>query len=234
MSGLINLPSIALPENDPPPALAAAPLQSLQKQCQEPFCISRTRNRRNVVLLPLLSLTLTGLNSHPAQATGNTFSFGGPKEWLKEQKKKTSKFLLAPIDASRQSLRTASLLLSAESLLDEDMQQVGKLLKTASRDCVLQERNSFLTFQSQTGVEVCTFSLIVKNAASLLDDRSPIKLKTESELGDLIRSFSSLSDVANVTNLQVASDRDRLKNELISTLSSLDKFEQGIRDCLDS
>lgn len=36
----------------------------------------------------------------------------GPKDWLKEQKKKSFRFLLAPIDASRQSLRTAYLLLS--------------------------------------------------------------------------------------------------------------------------
>ena len=36
----------------------------------------------------------------------------GPKEWLKEQKKKSFKFLLAPVDASRNILQSAYLLLS--------------------------------------------------------------------------------------------------------------------------
>lgn len=36
----------------------------------------------------------------------------GPRDWLKEQKKNSSRFLLAPVDASRQSLRTAYILLS--------------------------------------------------------------------------------------------------------------------------
>ena len=36
----------------------------------------------------------------------------GPKNWLKDQKKKASKYLLAPIDASRQILRSAYLTLS--------------------------------------------------------------------------------------------------------------------------
>lgn len=36
----------------------------------------------------------------------------GPKDWLKEQKKKSSKFLLAPVDASRQILNSAYLSLS--------------------------------------------------------------------------------------------------------------------------
>jgi hypothetical protein len=36
----------------------------------------------------------------------------GPKDWLKEQKKKSSKFLLAPVDASRESLRSVYLFLS--------------------------------------------------------------------------------------------------------------------------
>lgn len=35
--------------------------------------------------------------------------------------------------------------------------------------------------------QVCTFRLIVKNAASLLDDRDPVKLEAEAKLTDLIR-----------------------------------------------
>lgn len=40
------------------------------------------------------------------------FNAAGPKEWLKDQKKKSSRFLLAPIDASRESLRSVYLSLS--------------------------------------------------------------------------------------------------------------------------
>lgn len=35
--------------------------------------------------------------------------------------------------------------------------------------------------------QVCTFRLIVKNAASLLGNKDPVKLKAESLLDDLIR-----------------------------------------------
>jgi len=36
-------------------------------------------------------------------------------------------------------------------------------------------------------MQVCTFRLIVKNAASLLDGADPVKLEAETRLGDLIR-----------------------------------------------
>lgn len=35
--------------------------------------------------------------------------------------------------------------------------------------------------------QVCTFRLVVKNAASLLGDKDPVKLEAESMLNDLIR-----------------------------------------------
>lgn len=35
--------------------------------------------------------------------------------------------------------------------------------------------------------QVCTFKLIVKNAASLLADKDPVKLEAEAMLDDLIR-----------------------------------------------
>jgi hypothetical protein len=41
----------------------------------------------------------------------------GPKEWLREQKKKTSKYVLAPIEASHQTLEKAYQLLSNDLLL---------------------------------------------------------------------------------------------------------------------
>lgn len=115
-----------------------------------------------------------------------------------------------------------------------DWEDVQKLLKSAARDCVPQDRNSFVEFQSTTGVEVCTFRLIVKNAASLLDDKDPIKLEAEAKLSDLIRSFVVLSGVAGDTNIQVASNsRQRIANALQDTISSLNDFEQGIKNCLE-
>ncbi|XVE94712.1 hypothetical protein REPUB_Repub02eG0032400 [Reevesia pubescens] len=113
----------------------------------------------------------------------------GPKDWLKEQKRKSSKFLLAPIDASQQSLRSAYLLLVDEESTNsnKDLEDVQKLLKSAARDCVVQERNSLVAFQANTGVEVCTFRLIVKNASSFLEDKNPVKFEAEAMLDDLIR-----------------------------------------------
>ncbi|XP_039053291.1 uncharacterized protein LOC120195292 isoform X2 [Hibiscus syriacus] len=105
----------------------------------------------------------------------------------------------------RENLRSAYLLLidneSANS--SKHLEEVQKVLKSAASDCVVQERNSFVAFQANTGVEVCTYRLIVKNAYSLLEKKNPVKLEAEAMLDDLIR---------------VA---DALKN----TLSSLDKFE---------
>lgn len=165
------------------------------------------------------------------------FSFGipGPKEWLKDQKKKTSRFILAPIDASRNTLQDASVLLRSANMgiSNKDLAEFQRLLKAAARDCVQQERDSFVAFQSQTGVEVCTFRLIFQNASSLLDDRNPQKLEAEALLGDLISSLSHLSDILNNCDLQLPSDRQKVENGLMDSISVLNKFEQGIKNCLD-
>jgi len=117
----------------------------------------------------------------------NHFS-AGPKDWLREQKKKSSKFLLAPVDASRESLRSVYLYLSTNfsflsssqfslhivsylirvclfrffftaefgaTYTDEDLQKFQQLFRSAARDCVPEDRNSFVAFQANTGVEVC-------------------------------------------------------------------------------
>lgn len=44
---------------------------------------------------------------------------------------------------------------------EEDLDQVQKLLVSAARDCVPQDRNSFVEFQSNTGVEVTKSWLIL-------------------------------------------------------------------------
>ncbi|XP_047979436.1 uncharacterized protein LOC125221359 [Salvia hispanica] len=187
------------------------------------------------------------------------FSIGisGPKEWLKEQKKKSFKFLLAPVDASRNILHSAYLLLttfffsiifSAQfsiSLIiriviltdvvksEGELAEVQNLLVSAARDCVPRDTSSFVELQANTGVEVCTFRLIVKNAASLLDDNDPLKLEAESKLNDLLRSFSSLSGMAQEESVRLTLNRkQRVVDALKDTISSLNNFEQGIKDCL--
>lgn len=139
--------------------------------------------------------------------------------------------MLAPIEASRESLRSAYLLLSSEPQ-EGDSGEIRRLLNSATRDCVPQERSSFVAFQASTGVEVCTFRLIVKNAASLLDGADPVKLEAETRLGDLIRSFSFLGTTIDKSDFQLTSNREKVKDGLMDSISALDKFEQGIKDCL--
>jgi len=113
-----------------------------------------------------------------------------------------------------------------------DGDEIRKLLNSAARDCVVEERNSVVTLQARTGVEVCTFRLLVNNAASLLDETDPVKMETEIMLDRLIRSFSSLGDSVDSGDLQIASNRDKVEDALKEAMSTLDSFEQGIKDCI--
>ncbi|XP_071723962.1 uncharacterized protein [Rutidosis leptorrhynchoides] len=190
-------------------------------------------SRREAAAALLSVLALSQLPPPPAAA----FSIGisGPKDWLKEQKRKSSKYLLAPIDASRENLQFVfSLLTNKDSNTSEEVEDILKLLTSASRDCVPKERNSFVAFQANTGVEVCTFKLVVKNASSLLDDKDPVKLKAEGMLDDLIRSFTSLNSLASEADIQLSSSRQMIADALMDTVSYLDKFEQGIKECLEA
>ncbi|EPS70200.1 hypothetical protein M569_04561, partial [Genlisea aurea] len=151
--------------------------------------------RRTAVFQSSFFVTLFPVLFQPRVASAFSIGISGPKEWLKEQKKKTAKYLIAPIDASRNTLQSALVLLTKNEgeLVENDVEEVQKMLHSASRDCVPQDRNSFVVFQANTGVEVCTFSLIVKNASSLLGDRDPVKLEAEARLQHLVRSpFSTL------------------------------------------
>ncbi|XP_052202198.1 uncharacterized protein LOC127807970 [Diospyros lotus] len=191
-------------------------------------------SRREATALSLLAAIVPCLQ-HPAASTALSIGISGPKEWLREQKKKSSKFLLAPIDASRNSLSAAYLLLTkgGSDLGDSDLEEVQKLLRSAARDCVPEDRNSFVTFQARTGVEVCTFRLILKNASSLLEDKDPLKLEAEVNLTDLLRSFASLNSMANETDIQLPSSRQKVADALMATITFLNKFEQGVKDCLE-
>ncbi|PIA52658.1 hypothetical protein AQUCO_01000492v1 [Aquilegia coerulea] len=178
--------------------------------------------RRNAVVSISL-LSLFPFLSQPSPASAFSIGISGPKDWLREQKKKASRFLLAPIDASRDYLQTAYLILN----------EVQRLMRSAARDCIIEDRNSVVSFQAKTGVEVCTFRLIVNNAASLLDNKDPVKLEAEAMLADLVRSFTMLGGVTNEADLQLASSRQKVSDALMDTIFSLEKFEQGIKDCLE-
>ncbi|XP_022144262.1 uncharacterized protein LOC111013988 [Momordica charantia] len=226
---LISVPSAA--------ATAVSPLNPVSQNNDE-FRESQLQwhrlpiNRRGFTMLSFLS-AMPSLFL-PAPATAFDIGISGPKDWLKEQKKKASKFLLAPIDASRGSLRAVYLLLTSDSdYSSKDLEEVQRLLKSAARDCVLKDRNSFVQFQASTGVEVCTFQLVVKNASSLLGNKDPIKLEAESRLKDLVSSFTSLNSLAYETDIQVDSNRQKVLDALNDTIASLDKFEKGIKDCLE-
>ncbi|EEF52573.1 conserved hypothetical protein [Ricinus communis] len=232
--------SISPPPFPPKPSISN---HNLLSKCHHHLPSPIEISRRDAALLSVLALVSS--LSQPAPATAFSIGISGPKDWLKEQKKKSSKFLLAPIDASREILRSAYLLLSERDLFslliaasesgysNKELQEVQTLLRSAARDCVPQDRNSFVAFQANTGVEVCTFRLIVKNAASLLDKKDPVKLEAEVMLNDLIRSFTSLTGLANEANILIASDRKEIADALMKTLSSLNKFEQGVKDCLE-
>ncbi|KAK6938822.1 hypothetical protein RJ641_032330 [Dillenia turbinata] len=222
-----SLFSLKIPVDTSPPKRRLPPqLPCKDKNLEQSFRFSR----RDAAFLSLISIS-------PLSKSDSALAFGisGPKDWLKGQKKKASKFLLAPIDASRNSLQAAYILLmdSNSAKPDDELGEIQRLLKSAARDCVPEERNSFVSFQAKTGVEVCTFRLVVKNASSLLDDKNPVKLEAEAMLDDLIRSFTSLTVLANEVNIQVASSRQKLAGAVKDTISSLGTFEQGIKDCLE-
>ncbi|XP_057828293.1 uncharacterized protein LOC131039530 isoform X2 [Cryptomeria japonica] len=152
---------------------------------------SQLQTRRLLMLTLLGGLTFSTVDCKPAQA----FSFGisGPKEWLKAQKRRTSEFLMAPIVASRDRLNSAyNFLKTGEITSNKDYEEAERLVKVAARDCIPPEEGSFVAFQARSGVEVCTFNLILKNASSLLDDTDPTKLKADIAFKNLVRSFIML------------------------------------------
>ncbi|XP_078430442.1 plasma membrane fusion protein [Wolffia australiana] len=182
----------------------------------------------------LLSLSVPLIISECCpQASAISFGIPGPKEWLKDQKKNAARFVLAPIDASRRSLQSAYLFLSRDPESPfKDPGQVRNLVSAAARDCVVEDRSSIVAFQASTGVEVCTFRLILKNAASLLDKYDPITLEAETKLDTLIRSFTLLGKMINEADLQIETDREKVKVGLNDTIFALGKFEESIKDCL--
>ncbi|EHA8587405.1 hypothetical protein COCNU_scaffold002089G000040 [Cocos nucifera] len=79
---------------------------------------------------------------------------------------------------------------------------------------------------------VCTFRLLVKNAASLLDKGDPVKLDVEAMLNDLIRSFSLLGSVIDSSNFEFTTDSissDKGKDQYKIPTDGIDQSKMGIR-----
>lgn len=154
---------------------------------------------------------------------------------MKGQKRKTVQFLMNPIEASRNRLSSAVLLLSsAEGSTFENYEEAGRLVKVAARDCTPTEAGSILDFQTRSGVEICTFKLILKNAASLLPDGDPVKLSAAAALNDLIRSFTTVDALLTSGGASAATQRDDVMGALKKTMTALDTFQQGVQSCLDA
>ncbi|KAL2894731.1 Chaperone protein DnaJ, partial [Bienertia sinuspersici] len=127
------------------------PKSSISHSKKPNYFISRRHTSLLFSITPFLPYLL---NSTPPAFAIN-LGISGPKEWLKEQKKKSVKYLLAPIDASDEILRHAyQLLLAKDANLEKrDWEEILGLLKSATRDCVAGDRNSLVAFQAKTGVE---------------------------------------------------------------------------------
>ncbi|XP_062212566.1 uncharacterized protein LOC133913431 isoform X2 [Phragmites australis] len=240
MSGPMRaIHSLPAPPRPPAPATARPPLRRKttaaspirgysRAQPQPPPPTPPDLTSRRAALLALI------LAASPPRPAAAAFSLGipGPKELLREQKKKSASYLLAPIAASRDTLLKAEALLASANASAEDAEEVTGRIGAAGRDCVPRQRNSIVAFQSRTGVEVCTFSLILKNAASLLSNKDPLKVEADARLGELIQSFSDLGTVLENSNFELTGDREKMKDGLLNTISALDKFEQSVKDCL--
>ncbi|CAN6281175.1 unnamed protein product [Urochloa humidicola] len=227
--------SLAAPPGPPPArpphrrcttAVSASPLRVSSQP--PPLAPPSLASRRAA----LLALVLAAAPARPDAAAAFSLGIPGPKEMLREQKKKSASYLLAPIAASRDTLLKAQALLASPNASAEDAEEVKGRIGAAGRDCVPRQRNSIVAFQSKTGVEVCTFSLILKNAASLLTNKDPLKVEANTRLGELIQSFSDLGTVVENSNFELIGDREKMKDGLLSTISALDKFEQSVKDCL--
>eukprot|EP00249_Psilotum_nudum_P013231 c24230_g1_i2 orf=334-1056(-) len=183
-------------------------------------------------LLNLLGCSFVLQSLHCDAAYGFSFvGIPGPKEWLKGQKKRTAQFLLAPIIASWDKLNSAQLLLTS-SISSREVKEVQKSVRAASCDCMAPEAGSFVAFQIKSGIEVCTFRLILKNAASLLDDRDPVTLRAYASLDNLIGSFIYLDQLLSSAVSETSLNREDLTGAFIQTKNALNAFEEGVRECL--
>eukprot|EP00271_Cylindrocystis_brebissonii_P020070 TRINITY_DN6494_c0_g1_i1.p1 TRINITY_DN6494_c0_g1~~TRINITY_DN6494_c0_g1_i1.p1 ORF type:complete len:309 (+),score=46.83 TRINITY_DN6494_c0_g1_i1:154-1080(+) len=170
--------------------------------------------------------------AYPEAAEAFSIGFSGPKDWLREQKKRSSPTLFKPIQASRKRLEAMSVLLEGGGLDSAAYEEATYLLHLASQDCTVPDSGSFLDLQKKTGIEVCTFALVLKNAASLLEDDDEIKLAAEASLKDVILAFEDLSEQLETQMGGSSDDRKGVVAAVASTQGYLNQFEGSIRAVL--
>ncbi|CAA6657607.1 unnamed protein product [Spirodela intermedia] len=239
MSGVRLISSLRAPPLPPRRPPRSEQVQSPKVEGDGAFPVDTSRRSASLSLLSLAAFPALAISEWCPPAAAFSLGISGPKEWLRDQKKNAARFVWLPSmpHAEAFSLPTScfvsiiAITMDPESRL-EDPGQVRKLLNSAARDCVAEDRGSIVAFQARTGVEVCTFRLILTNASSLLDKYDPIKLEAEAKLDTLIRSFTLLGKMIDDADLQLDSNRQRVKVGLNDTIFALGKFEESIKDCL--
>eukprot|EP00850_Spirogloea_muscicola_P010318 SM000060S19650 [mRNA] locus=s60:369733:372113:+ [translate_table: standard] len=80
--------------------------------------------------------------------------------------------------------------------------------------------------------QVCTFKLILKNAASLLDNADARKLDGEAALADLVRKFTALKGELLDSVSNRTGERSDLTAAVKDTVTALDNFQASIKEVL--
>eukprot|EP00850_Spirogloea_muscicola_P007930 SM000041S15489 [mRNA] locus=s41:384384:386662:- [translate_table: standard] len=182
----------------------------------------------------------------------------GLKDLLTEQKKRTADFLYRPIERSRDKLDQVLRLVGVDMAGDDALREAIDLTTAAARDCILPNAASFAGFRLRTGIEanvrlpspkafwhivklhnskapkitVCTFKLILKNAASLLDNADARKLDGEAALADLVRKFTALKGELLDSVSKHTGERSNLTAAVKDTVAALDNFQASIKEVL--
>eukprot|EP00850_Spirogloea_muscicola_P020802 SM000227S07448 [mRNA] locus=s227:154871:157281:+ [translate_table: standard] len=205
--------------------------------CALQACLAAAWTTGAAVAAALALGSEAALGPRPAHALG----FSGLKDLLTEQKKRTADFLYRPIERSRAKLDQVLRLVGVEVAGDDALREAIDLTTAAARDCILPNAGSLAGFQLSTGIEasahslcllVCTFKLILKNAASLLDNADARKLDGEAALADLVRNFTALKGELLDSVSKRTGERSGLTAAVKDTVAALDNFQASIKEVL--
>ncbi|CAI7732876.1 unnamed protein product [Closterium sp. NIES-53] len=187
-------------------------------------------SRRSVIAAPAaaaaaaVALSL-GIAATAAPGSAQAFGLSGPKEWLKAQKRKSMQFLLNPLMVSSARLAAAKAEFEA-STTPSELASVQAGVREASLDC--------LAPGFTPGVELCTFKLILKNAASLLDKNDPALVLGEEALLDLIWSFRELHGLLDEAQGSDPPPREYIMDSFSNVKTASQYFQSTIETIFDT
>ncbi|CAI5468870.1 unnamed protein product [Closterium sp. Yama58-4] len=187
-------------------------------------------SRRSVLLAPAataaaaVALSL-GIAATAAPESAQAFGLSGPKEWLKAQKRKSMQFLLNPLMVSSAHLAAAKAEFEA-STTPSELASVQAGVREASLDC--------LAPGFTPGVELCTFKLILKNAASLLDKNDPALVLGEEALLDLIWSYRQLHGLLDEAQGSDPPPREYIMDAFSNVQTASKFFQSTIETIFDT